>query len=159
MEVLRPRQDSHSQAQAIDDRPLTLVSFAAWALNSIISPMLPFLLNSAIIWIGKSEIGKSPVSCTPSAVAPLFRQLQESEALGAPTFQTANDLDYFRKEKGRRTKPRVFDDGNLSAHLRPPPPSMARGGTVQMTAGAEWPRPRAFDLSINGSYIDTLTLE
>ena len=32
----------------------------------------------------------------------------------SPSFQTANHLDYFRKEKGRKTKPRVFDDGNLN---------------------------------------------
>ena len=39
--------------------------------------------------------------------------LQE-EKEGAPASQTCNHLDYFRKEKGQRTEPRVFDDGNLN---------------------------------------------
>ena len=42
-----------------------------------------------------------------------FWLLQEGRAEDLPSFQTASSLDYFRKERGRRNKPRVFDDGNF----------------------------------------------
>ena len=148
MEFLRARQDRHSQAETIADWPLTLVSIAGWALNLIVFPLLPHLLDSAIIWVGKSEIGKSPVSHTLACVASLFWQLQGSDAPSAATFQTANDLDYFRKEKGKRTKPRVFDDGNLSACLRQTPPPRQRGSAANGLAGAWRPSPTT-DASTN----------
>ena len=56
---------------------------------------------------------KAPFSYTISAVTSAFWLLQE-ERDEKPMFQTCNHLDYFRKEKGRRSKPRVFDDGNLN---------------------------------------------
>ena len=43
-----------------------------------------------------------------------FWLIQENKtATHVPSLQTANNLDHFRKEKGRRTKPRNYDDGNL----------------------------------------------
>ena len=57
--------------------------------------------------------GKSPVSYTLSSVVSAYWLIQE-EKEGSPCFQTCNHLDYFRKEKGRRSKPRVFDDGDLN---------------------------------------------
>ncbi|CAE7825455.1 unnamed protein product, partial [Symbiodinium necroappetens] len=75
-EFLRCLADQGSQAKSITDWPLTLKSLTPWCLNEVIAPILPHVLEHAVIWIGKSYVGK--------------------------------------KEKGRRTKPRVFDDGNLN---------------------------------------------
>ena len=57
--------------------------------------------------------GGQKLSYTLSSVVSAYWLIQE-EKEGSPCFQTCNHLDYSRKEKGRRTKPRVFDDGNLS---------------------------------------------
>ena len=113
-EFLRCLADQGSQASTIKDWPLTFKSLTPWALNHIVAPILPHVLEHAIIWIGKSRVGKSPVSYTLSAITSAFWLLQEDRGHEVPTFQTASHLDYFRKEKGRRTKPRVFDDGNLN---------------------------------------------
>ena len=96
-----------------------------------------------MIWIGKFQVGKSPLSYTLSAVMSAFWIIQDNkedaEEPGFLTinsltltgrllmsvlvmcfvasiqgFQTCSHLDYFRKERGRRTKPRVLDDGNLN---------------------------------------------
>ena len=82
-------------------------------MNTILAPILPHVMSHSVIWIGKSQVGKSPVSYTLSSVVSAYWLIQE-EKEGSPCFQTCNHLDYFRKEKGRRTKPRVFDDGNLN---------------------------------------------
>ena len=58
-------------------------------------------------------MGKSPVSYALSSVVSAYWLIQEDKN-EPPRFQTANHLDYFRKEKGRKTKPRVFDDRNLN---------------------------------------------
>ncbi|CAE7821088.1 unnamed protein product [Symbiodinium sp. KB8] len=79
-EFLRCQADKGAQADTISDWPLTLADFTPWALNTVFAPLLPYLIEHAVIWIGKSEI---------------------------------SSLDYFRKERGRRNKPRVFDDGNF----------------------------------------------
>ena len=113
-EFLRCLADQGSQANTIKDWPLTFKSLTPWALNHIVAPILPHVLEHAIIWIGKSRVGKSPVSYTLSAITSAFWLLQEDRGHEVPSFQTSSHLDYFRKEKGRRTKPRVFDDGNLN---------------------------------------------
>ena len=113
-EFLRCLADQGSQSNTISDWPLSLVDFKPWALNLIVTPLLPFVLEHAIIWIGKSEIGKSPLSYTMANLMFALWKIQENSPDDKPCFQTANHLDYFRKERGRRTKPRVFDDGNLN---------------------------------------------
>ena len=113
-EFLRSMADQGSTANTIRDWPLTLVDFTPWALNTVIAPVLPHLLEHAVIWIGKSQVGKSPIAYTLSHLMSSFWLLQEERADDVPSFQTSNHLDYFRKEKGRKTKPRVFDDGNLN---------------------------------------------
>ena len=113
-EFLRSMADQGSTANTIRDWPLTLVDFTPWALNTVIAPVLPHLLEHAVIWIGKSQVGKSPIAYTLSHLLSSFWLLQEERADDVPSFQTSNHLDYFRKEKGRKTKPRVFDDGNLN---------------------------------------------
>ena len=113
-EFLRCLADQGSQAKSITDWPLTLKSLTPWCLNEVIAPILPRVLEHAVIWIGKSYVGKSPVSYTLSKVVSAYWLIQENKEGQRPVFQTANHLDYFRKEKGRRTKPRVFDDGNLN---------------------------------------------
>ncbi|OLP77358.1 hypothetical protein AK812_SmicGene42585 [Symbiodinium microadriaticum] len=113
-EFLRCLADQGSQANTIKDWPLTFKSLTPWALNHIVATILPHILENAIIWIGKSRVGKSPVSYTLSAITSAFWLQQEDRGHEVPSFQTTSQLDYFRKEKGRRTKPRVFDDGNLN---------------------------------------------
>ena len=113
-EFLRCLADQGSQSNTISDWPLSLVDFKPWALNLIVTPLLPFVLEHAIIWIGKSEIGKSPLSYTMANLMSAFWKIQKNSPDDKPCFQTANHLDYFRKERGRRTKPRVVDDGNLN---------------------------------------------
>ena len=112
-EFLRNLADQSSQAKTIKDWPLTLKSITPWALNHVVGPVLQHILEHAIIWIGRSRVGKSPISYIISAVTSAFWLLRE-ERDDKPMFPTCNHLDYFRKEKGRRTKPRVFDDGNLN---------------------------------------------
>ncbi|CAJ1382958.1 unnamed protein product [Effrenium voratum] len=112
-EFLRCLADQGSQANTIKEWPLTFKSITPWALNTILAPILPHVMSHSVIWIGKSQVGKSPVSYTLSSVVSAYWLIQE-EKEGSPCFQTCNHLDYFRKEKGRRTKPRVFDDGNLN---------------------------------------------
>ena len=112
-EFLRCLADQGSQANTIKDWPLTLKSITPWALNQVIAPILPHILEHAIVWIGRSHVGKSPISYTLSSITSAFWLVQEDRE-EPPMFQTCNHLDYFRKEKGRRTKPRVFDDGNLN---------------------------------------------
>ena len=92
------------QADTISEWPLTLADFTPWALNTVFAPLLPHLIEHALIWIGKSEVGKSPASYTLSHLMSAFWLLQEGRAEDPPSFQTAS---------GRRNKPRVFDDGNL----------------------------------------------
>ena len=116
-EYLRCLADSGSQANTISDWPLTLKSLTPWALNHVVGPVLPHLKNHAVVWIGRSEVGKSPVSYTVSAIVSAYWLLQEDRTDQPPMFQTSNHLDYFRKEKGRVTKPRVFDDGNLNMEM------------------------------------------
>ena len=113
-EFLRCLADQRSRSNTISDWRLSLVDFKPWALNLIVTPLLPFVLEHAIIWIGKSEIGKSPLSYTMANLKSAFWKIQENSPDDKPCLQTANHLDYFRKERGRRTKPRVFDDGNLN---------------------------------------------
>ncbi|CAE7658476.1 unnamed protein product [Symbiodinium sp. KB8] len=84
-EFLRCLADKGSQANTIQDWPLTLKSFTPWALNTVFAPILPRILEHAVILIGKSEVGKSPTA-----------------------YSLAN------LERGRTTKPRVFDDGNFN---------------------------------------------
>ena len=112
-EFLRCLADQGSQANTIKEWPLTFKSITPWALNTILAPILPHVMSHSVIWIGKSQVGKSPVSYTLSSVVSAYWLIQE-EKEGSPCFQTCNHLDYFRKQKGRRTKPRVFDDGNLN---------------------------------------------
>ncbi|CAE7212285.1 unnamed protein product [Symbiodinium sp. CCMP2592] len=112
-EFLRCQADKGAQADTISDWPLTLADFTPWALNTVIAPLLPYLIEHAVIWIGKSEVGKSPASYTLSHFISAFWLLQEGRTDELPCFQTASFLDYFRKERGRRSKPRVFDDGNF----------------------------------------------
>ncbi|CAE7615960.1 unnamed protein product [Symbiodinium sp. CCMP2592] len=116
-EYLRCLADKGSQAKTIADWPLTLVDFTPWAINLVIAPVLPYVIESGVIWIGKSYVGKSPLSYTLAKVLSAYWLLQEGRDDQGPTFQTANHLDYFRKEMGRRTKPRVYDDGNLPTEL------------------------------------------
>ena len=85
--------------------PLTLKSLTLWALHHIVAPILPRVLEHAIVWIGKSRVSKSPVSYTLSAITLAFWLLQEDRGHEAPPFQTVSHLDYSRKEEGRRTKP------------------------------------------------------
>ena len=112
-EFLRCQADKGAQADTISDWPLTLADFTPWALNTVFAPLLPYLIEHAVIWIGKSEVGKSPASYTLSHLMSAFWLLQEGRAEDLPSFQTASSLDYCRKERGRRNKPRVFDDGNF----------------------------------------------
>ncbi|CAE6965865.1 unnamed protein product, partial [Symbiodinium natans] len=112
-EFLRCQADKGAQAGTIRDWPLTLVDFTPWAINTVFAPILPYLTGHSVIWIGKSEVGKSPASYTLSHLMSAFWLLQEDRTQEVPGFQTASHLDYFRKERGRRTKPRVYDDGNL----------------------------------------------
>ncbi|CAE7335505.1 unnamed protein product [Symbiodinium pilosum] len=63
-EFLRCLADQGSQANTIKDWPLTFKSIAPWALNHVISPILPHILEHAIVWIGRSYVGKSPMSYT-----------------------------------------------------------------------------------------------
>ncbi|CAE7362365.1 unnamed protein product [Symbiodinium sp. CCMP2592] len=113
-EYLRCLADAGSQANTIRDWPLTLKSFTPWALNDVIMPLLPFLKEHAVIYIGRSQVGKSPLSYTLSSLISAYWLFQEGKTDTPPMFQTCSHLDYFRKEKGRKTKPRVFDDGNLN---------------------------------------------
>ena len=109
-ECLRNLADQGSQANTIKDWPLTLKSFAARALNNVIGLVLPYLKEHAVAWIGRSEVGKSKTSYTLSALISAYWLFQEDKLDQMPIFQTCNHLDYFRKEKGKRTKPMVFDD-------------------------------------------------
>ena len=87
----------------IKDWPLTFKSVTPWALNTILAPILPRAMSHSVIWIGKSQVGKSPVSYTLSSVVSAYWLIQEEKEGGQPLlccFQTCN---YFRKEKGRRT--------------------------------------------------------
>ncbi|CAE7300219.1 unnamed protein product [Symbiodinium natans] len=113
-EFLRCLADKGSQANTIQDWPLTLKSFTPWALNTIFAPILPRILEHAVILIGKSEVGKSPTAYTLANLASAFWLLQKGREHEKPSFQSCNHLDYFRKERGRTTKPRVFDDGNFN---------------------------------------------
>ena len=63
-EFLRCQADKGAQADTISDWPLTLADFTPWALNTVFAPLLPYLIEHAVIWIGKSEIRKSPASYT-----------------------------------------------------------------------------------------------
>ena len=60
--------DQGSQANTINDWPLTLKSLTLWALNIVIAPILPHVLSHAVVWIGNSHAGKSPVSYALSSV-------------------------------------------------------------------------------------------
>ena len=72
-----------------------------------------FTPEHAIIWIEKSEIGKSPVSYTLAHLMSAFWLVPAERVDQHPSFQTTNHRDYFRNERDRRTKPRVYDDGNI----------------------------------------------
>ncbi|CAE7216007.1 unnamed protein product [Symbiodinium microadriaticum] len=113
-EFLHCLADKGSQANTIRDWPLTLKSFTPWALNTIFAPILPRILEHAVILIGKSEVGKSPTAYTLTNLASAFWLLQKGRENETPSFQSCSHLDYFRKERGRPTKPRVFDNGNFN---------------------------------------------
>ena len=59
------------------------------------------VLEHAIIWIGKSRVGKNPVSYTLSAITSAFWVLQEDRGHEVPAFQTTSHMDYFRKQSAR----------------------------------------------------------
>ena len=98
-EFLRNLADQSSRANTIKDWPLTLKSITPWALNHVVGPVLPHILEHAIIWIGRSRVGKSPISYTISAVTSAFWLVQE-ERDDKPMFQTCNRLDYFPQGEG-----------------------------------------------------------
>ena len=85
-------------------------------MGLVIAPVLPYVIENGVIWIGKSYVGKSPLSYTLAKLLSAYWLLQEGRDDQRLTFRTANHLDYFRKEMGR-TKPRVYDDGNLPTEL------------------------------------------
>ena len=112
-EFLRKLSEKGSQSRTITDWYLTLKSFTPWSLDHIIIPVLKYCISHSLIQIGLSEVGKSPVQYTTCHLLSAFWVLQEGSAGMVPSFQIANNLDHFRQERGRRTKPRGYDDGNL----------------------------------------------
>ncbi|OLP79526.1 E3 ubiquitin-protein ligase synoviolin [Symbiodinium microadriaticum] len=62
----------------------------------------------------RQKVIKSPTAYTLANLASAFWLLQKGRENEKPSFQSCNHLDYFRKERGRTTKPRVFDDGNFN---------------------------------------------
>ena len=73
-EFLRCLADQGSQANTIKDWSLTFKSIAPWALNHVISPILPHILEHAIVWIGLSYVGKSPMSYTIPGPGPITKR-------------------------------------------------------------------------------------
>lgn len=116
-ETLRSLAEGGHLAKTIENWPLTLKSFKPWVLNTIVFPLLSFLVEHGVVWLGKAGVGKSPLAYTISTLMSAFWILQGEHKDKKPSFQVANHLDYFRGERGCRAKPRVFDDGNLNFEL------------------------------------------
>ena len=71
------------------------------------------MISHGLDQIGLSEVGKTPLLYAIFQVVSAFWVLQEGSPGMVPSFQIANNLDFYRRERGRRVKPRGLDDGNL----------------------------------------------
>ena len=67
-----------------------------WALLDIVAPCLQDCLQHAILFIGMSGIGKTPMACA-MAMSISKQFCIELDDGNAPSFQIASDLDFFRQ--------------------------------------------------------------
>ena len=71
-ESLRNRQKGNNLAKVIDYYPLTLKSLAPWVLDHLVVKLLKAMVTKAVIWVGISGRGKTPVMSILSMLWSLY---------------------------------------------------------------------------------------
>lgn len=90
---LRNRANAQVLARTISFYPLTIKDIAAWFLDTILMSLIPHMLTSSVLWIGKAGRGKSPVANILSMAFSHF-YIQRDDKEMSPSLRTASDLDF-----------------------------------------------------------------
>lgn len=110
---LRTLSAASSTARTVEMFPLTLKDVAGWFLDDVLYKILPCLLTSSVIFLGKPGRGKSPVMRILCFLFSKYWIQEDGRDDLKPSMRVANKLDYFRGEPGSKYKPLAFDDGLL----------------------------------------------
>ena len=113
-ESLRNYSAGKVLAKTIRDFPLTLKDIVPWFTYDVLVNFLKDFDEFSILWVGKSGVGKTPVTKIIAQVVSKYLIERDNRTDLQPSFRTAKNLDFFRGEPGSVYKPDVFDDGILA---------------------------------------------
>ena len=111
-EFLRALLQGRMNAQVLTFFPLTLKDITGWVLDEVLIHVLPHVHKCALVWQGKSGIGKTPLAKTIAFVMSDYA-LSRDGAIGTPSMRTTKDFDFLKGEPGNKYVPLVYDDGSL----------------------------------------------
>ena len=92
----------------------TLRQFHPTILNNIIVPALRTHDVRAIMWVGKTRVGKSSASKATCLAISAYQIDKHGRSDLKPGVVTAKRIDFFRLEPGRIFKPAIADDAVMS---------------------------------------------
>ena len=98
----------------MENYPITLVDFKNWVIEQVVIPVLRDCRTKAVMFIGMSELGKTPlVHALAGAISSYWRSIraEDDQPVG---FRTASHLDFFREEPTEVAIPSIFDDGDMT---------------------------------------------
>ena len=112
--AIRNLRHGGSLAKIVENYPITIADFKNWVVEGIVIPVLRDCRTKAAMFIGVSELGKTPLALAlSSAISAYWRTVRHEDDLPVG-FRTASHLDFFREEPTNVAIPSVFDDGDMA---------------------------------------------